>query len=138
MSRRIYIAAPLTLLADARAAAELVNGWGHEVVSTWHQGEATIGLERTMSDEDVGAIGTQCLAEVGRAEVLLLLYGSRVMRCGNVLEAGFALGRGTPVIAVPVVADASIPTRMLHGRGVRHLPFPGMHALWAVLGEACS
>lgn len=138
MSRRTYIAAPLTLLTEARAAAELVHSWGHDIVSTWHVGEATIALERTMSDADVGALGDRCLAEVGRCNTLVLLYGPRVMRSGNVLEAGFALGRGTLVIAVPVTRDAEIPTRMLHGRGIQHLPYPGMHALWAVLGEVCS
>ena len=117
---RVYVAAPLPLLISARAVAGILARAGHVIVSTWHTGEPTIAIERTLSREEMGRIGGQCLDEVGDADALMLLYGPETTRSGSVLETGFALGRGLPVVAMPIGADASLPTMLLRARGVRH------------------
>lgn len=117
---RLYVAAPLPLLVSARAVAEILARAGHVIVSTWHTGEPTVSMERALSRKNMGRIGNQCLDEVAGADALVLLYGPETTRSGSVLEAGFALGRGLPLIAVPIGADACLPTMLLRARGVRH------------------
>ena len=140
MSRRIYVAAPLTLLAEARTMAARLTAAGHVVVSTWHAGEPTIAEEAGLSLDAQTQIATQCLGEIERADALVLLYGGPTDRHGSFLETGYALGRWLPVVAVRT-SDFALPTILLRHPYVIHtdgdLESLGSQGVARALKEAC-
>lgn len=113
MSKRIYVAAPLPLLENAKTAARWLREQDFTVVSTWHLGRPTVEQERAMEPEDRQTLARQCAGELFRADALVLLYGPESTRHGSVLEAGVALGRGLPVVPVATERTAPLPTILL-------------------------
>lgn len=120
MSRRIYVAAPLTLLAEARTMAERLIAAGHVVVSTWHVGSPTVAQEAGMDAADRMDLADTCVDEIYSSDALVLLYGPLTSRHGSVFEAGLAAGSGIRVFAVPATPDAVLPTILLWAGGVGH------------------
>ena len=118
---RIYVAAPLPLLSQAREVSGMLRERGHAVVSTWHEGSPTVALEAVLSDKDRLEIAITCQNEISSCDALVLLYGPRTERHGSVAEAAFAAGLWRPVYAVAVTEDAVFPTLVLQGL-VAHVP----------------
>lgn len=111
----VYIAAPLPLLPEARWLAPLLRAEGIAVVSSWHEGKATIEAENAMSQTERDEVAAICLAEVRACSVLALIYGPATERHGSVYEAATAAALGKPVVAIPVDKDAVLPTILLRG-----------------------
>lgn len=117
----IYIASALPNRDQARRLAASLR---EPVVSTWHETDATIAGEQALTFDAQVRIARTCLAEIDRATSLYWLTGNARGRCGAAFEAGFAVGRGLPVIAQPVIAGEPCPTIMLYGApGVTLLPW---------------
>jgi len=117
---RIYVAAPLPLIADARAMARRLASAGHRVTSSWHDGNPTVELEAAMTAPGRMALADACEGEVLASSALVLLYGPETTRHGSVFEAGIAYGVGLRVIAVATSERAVLPTALLWAGGVRH------------------
>ena len=117
---RVYVAAPLPLLADAKSMAARLSAAGHTVVSTWHRGEPTVEIEAEQSAPRHMETADACIEDLLGAEVLILLYGPETTRHGSVFEAGYALGQGCTVVACSVTPDAVLPTILLWAGGVKH------------------
>lgn len=117
---RVYVAAPLHHLADAKAMAERLTKAGNTVVSTWHTGEPTVEAEAEMVGPDYMAVADTCVSEVLMADALVLLYGPETTRHGSVFEAGIAAGAGLRVVACALTDDAVLPTILLFVGGVKH------------------
>ena len=129
---RIYIAAPLPLLAHAQELAAYLRRT-HEVVSTWHDGSPTVAEDTALSSAEAAALARRCVSEVLSCDTLVLLYGPETTRHGSVFEAGIALGAGKRVVALNTGADAVLPTVLLH----HSLVWPGALELpigWALWG----
>ena len=105
----VYIAAPLTLLRDAkRAAALLAEDQECEVVSSWHAGAPTVEAERALSPDEATELAERCLREVERCDVLLLLYGPRPTGMGSIRRRQAARA-GRAVCAVAARERAKLP-----------------------------
>lgn len=111
---RVYIAAMLPLLDEAKMLADGLCGEGLDVVSTWHNGAPTVAEEEAQGIEAQAETAERCLAEVNQADVLVLLYGVPTSRHGSFAEAFYALGLGKPVVAIPTAAYP-LPTILLLG-----------------------
>lgn len=116
---RIYIAAPLPLLAHAQELATYLRRT-HTVVSTWHDGSPTVAQDTALSSADAAALASRCIAEVQSCDTLVLLYGPETTRHGSIFEAGVALGAGKRVVALNTGADAALPTILLKHPVVWH------------------
>lgn len=124
----VYVAAPLTLLAQAKDfVAELERNALLRVCSSWHRGEPTVEEDQRHLRNEWSPLGDTCLQEIDRADALVLLYGPPTDRKGNVFEAGYALGRNKAVFvcaAQPGRASwavaPEIPTALLWSRRVAH------------------
>jgi nucleoside 2-deoxyribosyltransferase len=112
---RIYVAAPLPLLHDAREAAAFLTKAGLTVTSSWHAlaDDPTPEKEHVMARAEQSRLANTCLSEIDDSDALLLLVGPRSDRCGNVGEAFFAAGRGLHVFVLQHRADAVLPTILL-------------------------
>ena len=110
---RVYVAAPLPLIADARAMARRLVAAGHRVTSSWHDGNPTVELEAAMAVPDRMALADACVDEALASSALVLLYGPETTRHGSVFEAGVAYGVGLRVIAVATSERAVLPTALL-------------------------
>jgi len=119
---RIYVAAPLPLLAEAKIAAAWLLAEGYTVASSWHAGSPTVEAERAADPEALQEAARTCAAELFRIDVLVLLTGPETTRHGSVLEAGVALGRGLPVVVVQTTKGAPLPTILLPAFLRCHLP----------------
>lgn len=121
---RVYIAAPLPLIAEARRVSTELARSGVDVISTWHHGGPTVDSERALPPGIMGTIGDTCFAEITSADALLLIYGPPTERCGSILETGFALGLGRSVFVIGRSTDLTepvLPTRLLHAPRVTHV-----------------
>ncbi len=110
---RVYVAAPLPLLAKARQAAGALRSEGVRVVSTWHESSPTVEGDEALSPVEQAEAARCCLHEVQDATLLLLLYGEASSRHGNIWEAATAAARKVPILSVPVCKDAVFPTIFL-------------------------
>lgn len=110
---RVYVAAPLPLLDEAKKAAVWLRAEGYWVSSSWHAGDPTVESERAAEPEDLQEMARTCAAELFRTDVLVLLIGTETTRHGSILEAGVALGRGLPIVVVGTCAGALLPTVLL-------------------------
>ena len=117
---RVYVAAPLPLIADARAMARRLVAAGHRVTSSWHDGNPTVEIEAAMAPADLMELADACEGEVLASSALVLLYGPETTRHGSVFEAGIACGVGLRVIAVATSERAVLPTALLWAGGVIH------------------
>jgi len=117
---RVYVAAPLPLIADARAMARRLATAGHRVTSSWHDGNPTVEIEAAMAPADLMELADTCVGEVLSSSALVLLYGPETTRHGSVFEAGIAYGVGLRVIAVATSERAVLPTALLWAGGVIH------------------
>lgn len=115
---RVYVAAPLPLIADARAMARRLATAGHRVTSSWHDGNPAVELEAAMAVPDRMALADTCVGEVLSSDALVLLYGPETTRHGSVFEAGVAYGASIRVIAVATSERAVLPTALLWAGGV--------------------
>lgn len=122
---RIYIAAPLPLLAHAQELAAYLHNT-HEVVSTWHEGSPTVAQDAALTSAEAAALARKCVSEVLASDTLVLLYGPETTRHGSVFEAGVAFGASKRLVALSVGPNVVLPTVLLrhpcawHGR----LEFP--------------
>lgn len=131
----VYIAAPLTLLRDAkRAAALLAEDQECEVVSSWHAGAPTVEAERALSPDEATELAERCLREVERCDVLLLLYGPPTDRHGSIWEAAWAARAGRAVCAVAARERAKLPTILLRAAPRLHRPALTLGELGAAIG----
>lgn len=115
---RVYIAATLPLLDDAKKVAARLEAGGHEVVSTWHRGNPTIKSELAQDAMVHMATAETCVNEVFSAGALVLLYGPKSARHGSIFEAGIAFGAGLRVVACSLLPGAALPTILLQAFGV--------------------
>ncbi len=95
MTIRVYIAAPLTEQARARAAAQSLTGEGLHVVSTWHE-RVTAGEPEPDDFEHRAYAAKSCARELARAQCLLALTNQGTPR-GTFVEIGMALAMAIPV-----------------------------------------
>lgn len=94
---RVYIAAPLELRRRAQDTALSLKAAGHEVTSRWHR-----------SRLDEASIATYCLADIQRAETLLLLNPktwSEKGTGGRHTEFGYALAEGKRLVVLGVASN---------------------------------
>ena len=106
----VYIAAPLTLLRDAkRAAALLAEDQECEVVSSWHAGAPTVEAERALSPDEATELAERCLREVERCDVLLLLYGPRPTGTRSIWEAAGLHELGELCVPWRLVSEQKLP-----------------------------
>lgn len=104
MTIRIYIAAPLSEQARARAAAQALTGEGLHVVSTWHD-RLHAGEPEPEAIEERAYAAKTCARELARAQALLALTNKGNPR-GTFVEVGMALAMAMPVFwLVPREAD---------------------------------
>lgn len=95
MTIRIYVAAPLTEQARARAAAQSLTGEGLHVVSTWHE-RISAGEPEPETLEERAYAAKSCAREVARAQALLAITNQGSPR-GTFVEVGMALAMAIPV-----------------------------------------
>ena len=70
-----------------------------EVVSTWHQDKHLKEFGAPKTDSRRGEIAEACLKEVDKCDVLLLYEEDKVAgKGGKLVETGYALGKGKPVV----------------------------------------
>lgn len=116
----IYIA---SALPNRDLVRRLAASMREPVVSSWHDTDATIEIEQSLTLEAQARIARRCLSEIDRATSLYWVTGNARGRCGAAFEAGFAVGRGLPVVVRPAVSGDPLPTILLLGApGVTVLP----------------
>lgn len=117
----IYIA---SALPNRDLVRRLAASLREPVVSSWHDTDATIEIEQSLTLEAQARIARRCLSEIDRATSLYWVTGNTRGRCGAAFEAGFAIGRGLPVVVQPAIAGEPVPTIMIYGApGVTILPW---------------
>jgi nucleoside 2-deoxyribosyltransferase len=97
VNRAVYLATSYSNRAQSRAIAADLRYAGHHVTSAWHDWPDED--EASLTDARRAEICRLNLMAIDRAEVLVLLHAP-CSRGGCNVEAGYALGRGLPVIAV--------------------------------------
>ena len=117
---RIYVAAPLHHLAEAKAMAARLTAAGQTIVSTWHAGEPTVAGEAGLTVPDYMAVADTCVSEVLASDTLVLLYGAETTRHGSVFECGIAYGDGMRIVTCALTPDAVLPTILFFAGGIRH------------------
>lgn len=95
--------------------AQLLDA-GHEVVSTWHDGEFKRTAERTESEMENTAVDNCDL--IAGADILFLVVPEELMPGGIYVEAGMAICAGIPVVAVGTRRDGFRGNNMLYHSGV--------------------
>lgn len=97
---KVYIACSLARRDLACEIRDALRGEGHHVTSTWHDDPgSTIEGELTMTDGAQAKIRRRCFREieVSSALVLIACPGDRH---GAHVEAGYAMGKGLPIIVL--------------------------------------
>ena len=98
MSRRIYVAAPLSEVARAREAAGVVLQLGGMVASTWHEEVHRSGADKDPLDEVSRArVVASLVRDLLRSDMLVALADQGRPR-GTLVEVGYALALSRPVL----------------------------------------
>lgn len=127
---KVYIASALQHIEEAKAYRKKLRALGIKVTSSWlDTADATIAAEAKLSDDERVDLGSMCLDDVGRSDVVLWLYGAKSERCGAVAEAAFAIGRGKTVLATALKSRDDFPTLVLEG-SVIHVVEPVHMLAW--------
>lgn len=97
---RIYVAAPWVRKADAIEAGERLRDAGHEITSRWftHEGDPNDATGATVDISRIRAQAHDDIADVGRADVLVVLNLQKSE--GKAVETGIALMLGRPIVSV--------------------------------------
>jgi hypothetical protein len=109
----IYLAAALPLAPIAAHLAADLRRHSIDCCSSWHDANPTIADEAAMLQRDQRALAARCFQELHQATTVALLYGPPSGRVGSFLEAGYALGRGVPLLAAPTAPDVLLPSILL-------------------------
>lgn len=118
---KVYVASALTNRREALRLVSWLVGVGREIVSTWHDTDATPETEAGLSPEAQAAVAWRVLREVQACDELWWLYGAAGRRCGAALECGYAMALGRRVTLVPVRPHLPVPTILVHGERTRVL-----------------
>jgi nucleoside 2-deoxyribosyltransferase len=111
---RWYIAAPLTLRAEAANLAVVLREQGNAIVSTWHDDPlSTVEYERACTDLRKVEIALEIREQIRSCDVMLVLVGPRSDRCGHCWEAGYGEGLGKDVRVFYSDLHAELPTILM-------------------------
>lgn len=92
----VYVAAPLSLWAEARRTMEVLRGLGHVITHDWTKGaEAYFVGDRSEKGVD---IATACIDAVVAASLVFVILSTTVPTQGLWCEIGAALALRRPVI----------------------------------------
>lgn len=97
LTGKVYVASSGTNREAARELAARLVEAGHRCVSSWHENAPFDSVnDRLLSKATQLTIAATCLAEIRQADVLVVIGhpGGR----GHLVEYGFALGLGLPVV----------------------------------------
>ena len=118
---RIYIAAPLRRIEDARALATLLHGARLDVASTWHRLAIAkpngVHPDAALTDAQCAGLADTNRRDLATADACVMLFGHGR---GHVHESGLAAGRGLAIVWVGDDAEWLLETAMLRG-------YPGMY-----------
>ncbi len=108
---RVYIACNLGRRDLACEIRDALHGEGYHVTSTWHDDPgASIAGESRLPAGAAALIRKRCFREVASSDVLVLV-ACPGERHGAHVEAGFAIGRGIPIIVYPAGGVVSLLCR---------------------------
>lgn len=107
---KIYIAARFTSKEIAKIVREALTALGHEVTSTWLDGDEPTTRETAEKD----------FRDIDRADALLFLSMNVDGAKGAYVEVGYALAKGKPVLVYPSIAPV-ISCVFMHHAGVQEL-----------------
>jgi nucleoside 2-deoxyribosyltransferase len=96
---KIYVAARYTKKDEARQVADELTALGHEVTSQWVY---------TGVDDDLVLAAFRDLADIEKADAILLLTQWLDGGKGMWVEVGYALGTGTPVYLYPNMVESCV------------------------------
>lgn len=108
----IYVATDFGRAADAEAVASACREAGHFVVSRWHghaSGAEVAAARRVGGPSDRAAATAAAIrnvADLERAEVLIVLTSGELARGGRHFETGYAYRAGIPVVLIGPVEHA--------------------------------
>ena len=85
---------------EAAKAASSLRAEGFEVVSTWHEMHRAFLPTAEHSEDQRTTIAREDTDEVRLSDALLLIAGPEKYSGGKFVEAGIAIGLGTPVVVL--------------------------------------
>jgi len=103
---RVYVATRLHLAPDARVCAAALIAAGHVVTSTWHLHDRDAAYETALARDARRDIAARNVADVGRADALVLLAAPGMQ--GSLVEVGIAIGSGRPFVVVGRPEDVTL------------------------------
>ena len=98
-TRRVYLAAKYSRMAEMRGYRDELTAMGHTVTSTWINGNESQSDESDAANKDLSRWAYECIADIDDADAIILFTGGE-QSPGRNIEFGYALGTETPIFII--------------------------------------